>query len=131
MRGAFTPLRDTLLVARFELLRSVRTRMALTLITLYALVAAGAAGGFVAFLHMVEVGLAETLKVPVTRRPGAMMERLLEEPEVVEAISELIENPEVVEAWLVVPILVIVHLAAAALVMRRANTALYGLERAA
>ena len=71
--------RDTALVARFEIVRAVRTWRALALVVLYLVATAGGARIFVDFLSSLENRLAETLGVPPTDHPGAMTARLLEE----------------------------------------------------
>jgi ABC-type transport system involved in multi-copper enzyme maturation permease subunit len=104
-------MRDVLLVARFELLRSLRTWLALALSVLYTLIMAGVAWGFTRFLRIAENAVADGLMVPHTRRPGALLDRVLEEGQLMSVLIELVGNEELVLLWLERPILVIVFMA--------------------
>lgn len=68
---------DVWLVARFELLRAVRTWRALALLAAYAVASGGAARLFVEAVGGMENALATALKVPALDTPGAMLSELV------------------------------------------------------
>ncbi|MCB9687831.1 MAG: hypothetical protein H6738_19090 [Alphaproteobacteria bacterium] len=70
-------MRDVWLVARFEVFRAIRTWRALALLVLYGVASAGACWLFVRFVGLLENSLAQQLRVPVTKTPGAMLGRLV------------------------------------------------------
>lgn len=70
-------MRDVWLVARFEVLRAVRTWRALALVVLVSVAMGGGAYLFAQFVGLMENQLATTLGVASTRTPGAMLEQLV------------------------------------------------------
>jgi hypothetical protein len=96
---------DTLLVARFELLRALRTWRALALTVLYVIALSGATYIYIRILWFIESGVAETLGVPMTEKPGAMMDELLENGELTRMVREMSGNPDAVEYLLTWPLL--------------------------
>jgi hypothetical protein len=95
--------RDALLVARFELLRAVRTWRALALFVLYAVAAAGAAWLFAQFVGMLENTVADQLGVARTETPGAMLDTLVASDTWRDVVSELVGSERLVAYVLEVP----------------------------
>lgn len=98
---------DTLLVARFELMRALRTWRALALAVLYVIALSGATYIYVRILWFIEAGLAETLGVPMTEKPGAMMDELMDNGELQRMIREMSGTPDAVEYLLTWPLLAV------------------------
>lgn len=96
---------DTWLVARFELMRAVRTWRALALAVLYIIALSGATYIYVRILWFIEAGLAETLGVPMTDKPGTMMNELLDNGELQRMVAEMSGNPAAVDYVLSWPLL--------------------------
>ena len=105
-----TSLRDTLLVARFEVLRAIRSWQALAVIVLYVVSSAGATRIFVNLLQFLEGGLADTLGVPRTDYPGALLAELVHQERFVEVIAGMVGDPTLVDGVLAWPVLAIFHL---------------------
>lgn len=106
----FTPLRDMLLVAWFEVLRALRTWRAVALFLLYALATAGAAYIFTLTLWAIEQGVAEQFNLAKTEKPGAMMETLVQQESFRSMLEGMVGNPEVLDQVLAVPVLAIFNL---------------------
>ena len=105
-----TSVRDAALVARFELLRAVRTWQALAVVVLYLVATAGSMRIFVAMIGAFETALAEQLGVPATDYPGAMLDRLIESAEFREVLAAMVGADRLVEHVLQYPILAVFHL---------------------
>ena len=108
--GIFRSFRDAALVARFEILRAVRTWQALAVIVLYVVTNAGATRIFVRILQAVENSIATGLHVPVTQYPGAMLDKALHDDEFRQLIGGMIGDDRLVDTVLHWPILAIFHL---------------------
>lgn len=104
------PLRDIWLVARFELLRNLRTWRALALTLLYIIVMGGGAYVFTRFVGTLENALAETLMVPQTEVPGAMLDKLMREDSLRGPLGAMIGDPALLDSVLQWPVLTIFHL---------------------
>ena len=98
-------LRDTALVARWWLVRSVRTRSAAALVLIYTLLEAGGAWTFTRLLLAMERSTARVLKVPITDKPGAMIETLKERGDLAEVIEGMAGDPAMAEWAMQLPIL--------------------------
>lgn len=98
-------LRDTLLVARFEVLRAVRTWQALALVAVYVVAMSGGAYTFIEALGAIEGKIAEGMGVPVTRWPGTLAEELRNSEQIGEMLSFLTGDPEVGRRLREVPLL--------------------------
>lgn len=98
---------DTVLIARFELLRAIRTWRALALTVLYVIALSGATYIYVRILWFIESGVAETLGVPMTEKPGAMMDELMDNGELTRMVREMSGNPDAVEYLLTWPLLAV------------------------
>ncbi|MCO4745072.1 MAG: hypothetical protein KC912_09805 [Proteobacteria bacterium] len=96
---------DTFLVARFELMRAMRTWRAVALATLYVIALSGATYIYVRILWFIEAGLAETLGVPANDKPGAMMNELMDNGDLTRMLQEMSGSPEAVEYLLTWPLL--------------------------
>jgi hypothetical protein len=105
-----TSLHDVLLVARFEVLRAVRTWRALALILLYALTTAGCTWIFVKFLGAIENEVATSLGVPRTDKPGAMLDRALESNVLREFIGAMTGNSSFLDNIMAWPLLAVFFL---------------------
>jgi len=100
-------LRDTALVARWWLARSIRTRGAIALILVFTLVATGGAWIFTRILLEMERAAAAALHVPSTDKPGAMLDVLKERGDLTEVVQGLIGDPALAEWAMNLPILTI------------------------
>lgn len=103
-------LRDVLLVARFDLLRAMRTWWALALFLLYALATTGAAWSFSGLVWAMESALAKQLHVPQTERPGAMLQQLVESDSFRSVLESMVGSDAAAEQLLQVPVLAIFNL---------------------
>lgn len=107
---ALASMRDAWLVARFELLRAIRTWQALAIVVLYVVTTAGAARIFVNILEVFERSVAQALGAPATDYPGAMMDRLLENDELRELVAAMVGDAALVDSVLAWPLLAVFHL---------------------
>lgn len=107
--GFFPSLRDTALVARMELSRSIRTWRALALVLVLVLAVVGADLLFVGVLKSMENALAVQLGVPPTDRPGAMLGQLLENGTLREMLSDMVGDPATARAVLDQPVMALFH----------------------
>ncbi len=96
-------LRDLLLVARFDLGESVRSRRAIVLLLLYAAGSVAAAALFIEVLREIENAVAEKLSVAATEAPGAMTGALLQSEELLQVLSNLIGDAALARELLTVP----------------------------
>lgn len=105
-----TSFRDTWLIARFELLRAIRSWQALAVITLYVVSSAGATRVFVRMLQMFEGSVADQLGVPRTDYPGTLLTELVTLPEFRELVAAMVGDERLVDAVLAWPILAVFQL---------------------
>ena len=105
-----TSLRDVLLVARFDVLRALRTWWAGALFLLYGLATAGAAWAFIKLVGVMENALARQLGVPTTDTPGAMLNQLVESDSFREVLENMVGSEAALEQVLQVPVLAIFNL---------------------
>lgn len=101
---------DVWLVARFEILRAVRTWRALALLVLYGIASAGAAWLFVQLVGLLEVELADQLGVAATRVPGAMLQQFVKSDTWRKMLEAMTGSPHLVASLLSVPPLALFHL---------------------
>ncbi len=111
-----TSIRDTWLVARFELLRALRTWRAASLGVLYLVVTAGSAYIFTRILAAIERGVARTLGVATTDIPGTMMAEVAKSEEYRDLLAGLVGEGRV-DMVADLPPLAIFHLAVAIVVV--------------
>lgn len=104
-----TSLRDTLLVARFELLRARRTWQAMAVILLFAIASGGSTYGFVQLLLEIENNLAAALGVPPTDSPGALTDVLLASDDLRRVMRGLINDWSLIDDVLEWPLVAIFH----------------------
>lgn len=102
--------RDILLVARFEVLRAVRTWQAMALFVLYTVATCGAAYLFVRLVGLMENAMARQLGVPETRVPGTMMSELVASETFLELIGGMTGSTEVAAVLVAIPVLAIFNL---------------------
>lgn len=107
---ALTSLRDVYLIARFDVLRALRTWWAAALFLLYGLATTGAAWGFIGLVGQMERALAKQLGVPATERPGAMLQQLLESESFRSILEGMVGSEAALEQVLQVPVLAIFNL---------------------
>lgn len=98
---------DALVVARFQLTRALRTRSALLICILYALVAGGSAYGFTRILLVLEQQTAKILHVPETDTPGAMLDAVKDDTDFQSMLSEMLGDPSLLDWALTLPFLTI------------------------
>jgi Cu-processing system permease protein len=96
-------IRDALLVARFEVLRAVRTWRAVALFLLYAIAYGGAAYIFVAILHAMENSVARNLRVATTDTPGALLDRLVKSDTFRDLVLGMTGNERIVDELVSTP----------------------------
>ncbi len=109
MESFFTSLRDALSVARFHIVRAVRTRTIVFLCAVYMLTAGGIAWIFRGIIHELEKNAATLLRVPVTDTPGAMMETLKQREELRSIMTGLLPDEALLDWALQLPVLTIAH----------------------
>ena len=96
-------LRDTLVVARFDLAESLRSRRALVLLLLFIAGSMAAAGVFVTVLREIENTLAAQLLVASVDSPGAMTDRMMQSPELLDVLGGLLRDRDLASQLLTVP----------------------------
>lgn len=101
---------DTWLVARFEVLRAVRSWSALALILLYLIANVGGAYLFILALAQAEQSLATELHVATTEWPGALTEQLRKSDQLLEMLETLVGNKATAMALLDSPFLAVFQL---------------------
>lgn len=90
--------RDVWLVARYEAQEAMRTRLLQVALLGWAGLVVAADGLFLWILHEIEVAMAGAMGVPETRRPGAMLGKMMAEGEL-DGVARAIGGSENV-AWL-------------------------------
>jgi hypothetical protein len=96
-------MRDVALVARFEVLRAIRTWRALALLVVYAIAAGGATWMFTRAIGELENALAVQLGVGTTQVPGTMLAELVESEYWLRALTVLTGDPALAREWVDVP----------------------------
>jgi len=109
LHAFFTSLGDAFSVARFHIVRAIRTRTIVFLCAVYMLAAGGISWIFRGIIHELEKNAAELLRVPVTDTPGAMMETLREREELRSIMGGLLPDEALVDWALQLPVLTIAH----------------------
>ncbi len=100
-------LRDSLIIARFEVLRAVRSWQAVALVALYVVAIVGGAYLFIEALAELEGALADTMGVARTRWPGPLTESLREGEQIGKMLDFLTGDEEVSKRLRGVPLLAI------------------------
>jgi hypothetical protein len=95
--------RDVVLVARFEVLRAVRTWRAVALLALYGIASGGAAWLFTRLVWVLENTVARQLGVAETEVPGAMLDRLVASETWREVVGAMTGAPHLVERIVQIP----------------------------
>lgn len=83
---------DTALIARFELLRAIRSWTALAVILMYLIANVGGAYVFIRVLGQLENTMAEQLHVATTHWPGAMTDQLRKSKQLMEMFDTFVGN---------------------------------------
>ena len=96
-------MRDLLLVARFEILRAIRTWRAIALIVLFCVASGGATYVFTRFVGVLENTLADQMGVPRTETPGAMLEKLVASDSYRNVVEGMVGAADLVDYLLAVP----------------------------
>lgn len=96
-------MRDIVLVARFEILRAVRTWRAAALIALYCVASGGGTWLFTRFVGAMENTLAAQLGVRPTDTPGSMLAELVKSPVWREVLEAMTGSSELVDQLVHVP----------------------------
>lgn len=100
-----SPLRDILLVARYELGGATRTRLFQLVVAAYLLGLGFSVWVFTEIVGRMESALAETMGVPATRTPGAMLGQLQEDGQLASVIEGVAGSEEAARALLDQPAL--------------------------
>lgn len=109
--SSWRPLLDAALVARFELLRALRTWRALAMVMVYLVANVGGAYMFTRAVGEMENAFARSLGVAETQVPGTMVDRLVESDEFRRFIAFLVGgNDAMVDGILAWPLLAIFQL---------------------
>ncbi|MBX2802877.1 MAG: ABC transporter permease [Myxococcales bacterium] len=103
-------MRDVWLVARFEVLRAIRTWRALALVVLFTVASAGASYLFVRFIGMLENEVAQQILAPRTETPGAMIDELVKSDTWREFVSNLVGADHLVDFIIQIPPLAMFNL---------------------
>jgi ABC-type transport system involved in multi-copper enzyme maturation permease subunit len=109
--------RDIAIVARFDLLDSLRSRRAVVLMLLHVLGSVASALMFVEVLSQIETSLAASLAVPVTDSPGAMSSSLMESDQFRDVVGGLVGDEELASELVRVPALALFYGAVALFVV--------------
>ncbi len=102
-------LRDALVVARFDLSESLRSRKALVFLALYVAGAVGATILFTELLQNVEEQLAEQLLVARTDQPGSLTQAVMESPELHSVLARLVRDDALARTLLGLPPIALVY----------------------
>jgi len=102
-------LRDTFVVSRFHLVRSLRTRSAVLLCLALTTMAMGGAWVFTRVLGEFENAAAQALGVPPTHKPGAMYAVLQEREHFIKFMTEIVNSADRVEWAFSLPFLSVTH----------------------
>ena len=102
-----TSVRDTLQVARFHVLRALRTRTVVFLCVVYVIASTGMAWIFRHIVHELETNLAKVLGVPATETPGAMLDSLKAQPEFADLLRGLLPDEALLDWAMSQPVLAI------------------------
>lgn len=102
-------LRDALVVARFDLGESLRSRKALIFLALYVAGAIAAVALFTEVLQDVEEQLAEQLLVARTEQPGSLTQAVMESPELLGVVSRLVRDEALARTLLSMPPIALVY----------------------
>lgn len=108
--GLWVSTRDALLVARFELIRAVRTWQALALIAMYLVATGGGGWIFVQILAEAEGALADTLRVARAPYPGTLTAELVHNSTFREMVGAMVGDDRLVDTVLAWPFLAVFHL---------------------
>lgn len=100
-------LRDLFLVARFEVLRAIRTWRAHALLLLYAIAYGGASYLFVLAIFGMENTVARQLGVAKTTKPGALLDKLVESDMFAEMITAMTGSDALLDMLTTIPPLAI------------------------
>jgi hypothetical protein len=103
-------MRDVWLVARFEILRAIRTWRAVALLVLYAVASGGSAWLFTKFVGLLENSIAEQLHVAKTEVPGTMLGELVRSDTWHDVLEAMTGSPQLVDVLVAVPPLALFHL---------------------
>jgi ABC-type transport system involved in multi-copper enzyme maturation permease subunit len=96
-------MRDVWLVARFEVLRAIRTWRAVALLVLYAVASGGAAWLFTRLVWLLENTVARQLGVAETEIPGAMLDKLVASDTWREVVGAMVGAPHLVDRIVQIP----------------------------
>lgn len=102
--------RDVWVIARFEVLRALRTWRALALCVLYAVATSGATFVFIKMIGAMENAVAEQMGVAKTKVPGAMLDTLMTSDMFTEMLAAMVGSEELVNKLLDVPVLALFFL---------------------
>lgn len=103
-------LRDAWLVARFEVVRAVRTWRALALVLVYLIANGGGIYLFIQGIAAMERSLARSLGVATTERPGALLDQLRQGEDLPQMLEVLTGNPETAARLIDEPLLAVYQL---------------------
>ncbi len=103
-------MRDVWLVARFEVLRALRTWRAAALLAIYGIASAGASWLFVKIIGSMEHNVARLLGVPTTRTPGAMLGELVQSEVWRDAVVGMTGSPQLAAHLVTVPPMALFYL---------------------
>lgn len=95
--------RDAVVVAVFDLHRSLRSRKAVLLLLLYLAGATAASGAFVHVLRSIEATMADTLQVAQTEKPGTMTGSMMESEQLLQVATELVGDPQLAAQLVATP----------------------------
>ncbi len=109
MASTLTSMRDAAQVARFHVVKAVRTRTLMFMVSIYVIAAAGIAWIFRGIIHELEKNAAGVLRVPVTDTPGAMIDTLREQGDLADTLRALVPEPGLLDWALELPILTVSH----------------------
>ena len=100
---------DTAIITRFQLFRALRSRTLLALCVVYLLISTGGAWVFTQILKQLENAAAGALGGAKTETPGAMLDVLRSNGDLLELLQGLVGDPETARRLLSLPILSVTH----------------------
>lgn len=101
---------DTALIARFELLRAIRSWTALAVVLMYLIANVGGAYLFIRVLGQLESSLADQLHVATTQWPGSMTEQLRNSKQMMSMLDTLVGSHATAAALIDRPFLAVFQL---------------------
>lgn len=109
MASTLTQMRDAAQIARFHVVTAARTKSLLFVLAVYVVSSTGIAWIFRNIIHELEKNAANILRVPVTDTPGAMIDTLREQGDLVDVFRGLVPDEALLDWVMAMPVLTVSH----------------------